>query len=126
MLEAVTDNISYEENGKTYLAPNWYEVSLIHELGVYLRSYKALSVSPPIWCFITLTDVKDASVQYPGYLLHTRHSIDRSDLKLPEFVVNDLDTPSIEILRPAFDLIWNAMGLPCSFNFDKDGRFKPV
>lgn len=126
MVEAVTDNISYEEDGKTLLAPNWYEASLIHELGLYLKSYKALSVSPPIWCFMTLTGVNGASVQYPGWYRHTPHSIDRPDLAVPEFVVDDLDASPIDVLRPAFDLIWNALGLPCSFNFDKDGKWKPV
>src|SRR5205823_2618820 len=55
IVEAVTDDISYEDNGKVYLAPNRYEASLLHELGAYSRSYKSLSVLPPIWCFITLT-----------------------------------------------------------------------
>ena len=126
IVEAVTDDISYEVDGKNHLAPNRYESHLLNELGVYLRSYKALSVSPPIWCLITLTGVKGASVRYSNYYLHTQHSIDRSVLQLPEFVVDDLDSSPVEILRPAFDLIWNAMGHPSSFNFDKDGKFKPV
>ncbi len=126
IVEAVTDDVSYEDNGEIYLAPNRYEAHLIHELGVYLKSYKDLSISPPIWCFITLTGVKDASIRCPGRYLYTHHSVDRSSLNVPEFVVDDCDTPSIQILRPAFDLIWNAVGLSCSFNFDKDGAFKPV
>jgi hypothetical protein len=125
VVEAVSDDVSYETDGKFYLATKRYESHLMHELPVYLKSYKGLSVNPPIWCFLTLTDVKGMMIQYQGDYLYHRHSIERDVLSLPEFVIENLDSPAVTLLRPAFDLIWNAAGLPNSFNFDKDGEFLP-
>ena len=38
-------------------------------------------------------------------------------------VVEDLSTPVGKILKPLFDLVWNACGYPSSENFDAEGNW---
>lgn len=44
---------------------------------------------------------------------------------LPETVVEVLSTPPGRILKPLFDLIWNACGFRSSRNFDSEGNWVP-
>ena len=50
-------------------------------------------------------------------------AIDRETLILPETWVEDWDTPPGKILKPMFDLVWNACGYPASRNFDSEGNW---
>lgn len=54
---------------------------------------------------------------------HRQHPIDRELLLLPEAVVENYDIKDEEILRPLFDLIWNACGFKRSLNFDENGNW---
>lgn len=42
---------------------------------------------------------------------------------LPERIIDDLRADSATILRPMFDLVWNASGFIRSFNFDSNGKW---
>ena len=54
---------------------------------------------------------------WPGY------PIDSDSLVLPEVIVDSFVTSPNHILKPMFDLIWNACGLPSSTNFDHNGNW---
>jgi hypothetical protein len=49
--------------------------------------------------------------------------INTETLVLPEAVVEDFSTSPDKILKPLFDLVWNACGYPASKNFDKQGTW---
>jgi hypothetical protein len=49
--------------------------------------------------------------------------INAENLILPETVVEDFATPVGKILKPMFDLVWNACGYPASKNFDAQGSW---
>ena len=51
------------------------------------------------------------------------YAIDQENLILPEVVVEDPTMPASEILKPLFDLVWNACGYPESQNFDTQGNW---
>lgn len=44
-------------------------------------------------------------------------------LVLPKVVVESPDVEPHSILRSTFDRVWNAFGLPRSFNFDEQGNW---
>ena len=48
--------------------------------------------------------------------------MDTATVILPETILDSFTTPAQEILKPMFDLIWNACGFPGSANFDADGK----
>lgn len=49
--------------------------------------------------------------------------IDAETIILPEAIVESFTTSAHEILKPTFDLIWNACGFPGSENFDAEGNW---
>ena len=51
------------------------------------------------------------------------YKIDRDILQLPETIVDSYDIEPKDILRPMFDLIWNACGFKRSHNFDEAGNW---
>jgi hypothetical protein len=125
VVEAAIDNLTYEEGGRTCLSVGFYEGELLGGMAEYLKGYRSISIRPPIWGFLTLTGVKGITISYRGERPQDRHQFDRDVLELPEFVIADLGQDPASLLRPSFDLIWNAVGLRNSFNFDSDGNFRP-
>ena len=118
------------QNGITYRIPNsdakdnilhteMIEPNLFKAFPRYLQCFKQVGISPPIWCFLTLTGVDGATIQTRDSEWHP--PIDRPDLFLPESLINDLEASPSEILTPLFHMIWNSAGWPCSPNFDDQG-----
>lgn len=50
------------------------------------------------------------------------YPIDRNDLILPEVMVETFDVDVAQVLRPAFNAIWNATGWPRCMNYDEEGQ----
>jgi hypothetical protein len=49
--------------------------------------------------------------------------ISEENIILPETVVEDLAMPPEKVLKPLFDLVWNACGYRESMNFDSEGNW---
>jgi hypothetical protein len=47
------------------------------------------------------------------------------DLILPAVGADSLDRTPDEIMRPAFDLLWNAFNFAHSTNYDSQGKWDP-
>lgn len=109
--------------GRLAIAGYGYEYRLLRSLYSYLKILKELNVNPPIVCFLTLTRIKGYAMEYQDSFGDEGHKIDRDILQLPERIIESFDVKPEEILRPTFDLIWNACGLERSPNFDVKGKF---
>ncbi len=113
-----------QHGGKVLLA-GYYERHLATgptTVARFLQAMRTIGVQPPVWVFLTLTGVKDARIPTDEH--YGNHSvIDRDILLLPEFVINDLAVDPMPLLRPVFDLVWNASGYVRSFNFDQQNRW---
>lgn len=83
-----------------------------------LTSMREIGIAPPVWCLMSLTGVKGARIPVEGYFRDEYRSIDRDVLMLPECVIDDLQADAVKILKPMFDLVWNASGYAQSFNFN--------
>lgn len=88
-----------------------------------LKQYRLIGIQPPVWFFLTVTGVKGATIPKMDYIGNQNQVIDRDVLALPEHVINDLGVESTSILRPSFDLVWNASGFTRSINFDTSGKW---
>jgi hypothetical protein len=55
--------------------------------------------------------------------MNSGEPIQARNLILPETLVQDYTTPVGQILKPMFDLVWNACGYAGSRNFDADGNW---
>ncbi len=105
-----------------------FESNVFGAVDRYLKLQHDLAVSPPIVLLLTLIGVN-------GYVTETQQgsmmrglgtikgAIDRDILALPDMMIEDMARPADEILRPAFDIIWQACGFKCCPNYD-NGHWK--
>jgi len=122
-IEAVQGRILAQEYEGRMLIPSIsYERYILGYLPQCFRLLQAIGANVPAIVALTLLRTKGlfmgrGQLDDPGY------AIDTDTLVLPEVVVENFATPVNEILRPIFDLIWNACGFPASENFDADGNW---
>ncbi len=94
-----------------YIPSKIYERKLIQSLGNFLDLAKELGVNMPVVIFLTLIGVKDYEMAVDrSQFLDEYYKIDRDVLTLPETIVESYDIDPKDILRPMFDLVWNACG----------------
>jgi len=101
-----------------------YEQALLSALLRYLSIQKDKGVEPPLLIMLTLLGVHGytmATRRYPS--LDYYQPIDRDALVLPEVLAESFDCDPAEVMRPAFDAIWNAAGWPRSMNYDETGKW---
>jgi hypothetical protein len=124
-LEVVQGRIlAREYGGRTVIPSVAYEQYILQYLPRCLRLLQEIGANAPVVVALTLLTTRGLYMginnfwgDQPGF------PIDSDSLILPEVVVEDLTTPANQILRPLFDLIWNACGLPRSSNFDENGKW---
>src|SRR5262249_22060093 len=119
LVEAVVSDVVVEDKkeGKLLLA-GYYERALLENLPRLMAGFRQTGIEPPLWGFLSITGVKGASIPGDHDFGDEYRDIDRDSLLLPEFAIDDLGTDATALLRPVFDLVWNASGFARSFNFD--------
>jgi hypothetical protein len=101
------------------------EEAAINAFASNQRCWTHLGVEPPLVVGLCLTGVTGVQLR-PSGDWHRQEAVafDRDPLVIPEIVVEDLSPPAHEILRPLFDLLWNAGGWPRSPYYDASGEWK--
>lgn len=124
IIEAVEGLILSADRERKIIPSLTYELELLKSLAEFLKLERELGVNMPIVIFLTLIGVKDWEMGVSGnFWPEEYYKIDRDILQLPETIVESYDTEPKDILRPMFDLIWNACGYKRSLNFDEDGNW---
>jgi hypothetical protein len=126
IIEATLADLNNDEPTKKVFATNWLEERLIEALPIYLRAQKDVGVQPPIFLMFTLLGVS-------GYVLgvkeglrrrsYSQTPIDRDELEVPELMLEDFAMAPADVLRPIFDVVWNAAAWPHCLNYDKNGTW---
>lgn len=112
------------EGGRKFIPSLTYEAELLKSLKDYLAVLKEIGVSPPIFIFLTIIGAKNFEMGVDRAKFWDDHyKIDRDVLNLPEQLLEGYSEKVEDILRPMFDLIWNACGFQRSFNFDENGNW---
>ncbi|MBN2005558.1 MAG: ATP-binding protein [Anaerolineae bacterium] len=127
ILEAV---MTFHPNSEEESVPSEeYERDLLQTLPEYLRYLRGVNVEPPLYLFLTLTNLKGYQLAIApdlawDYALDATVKIAKNIIELPEVILETLDVAdATPILLPLFDLIWNAFGHLRSFNFDQNGKW---
>jgi hypothetical protein len=103
-----------------------YEVKLVEVLPEYLGLLRDLGLLPPVFIFLTLLGAKGYTMDVPWRQFEKSTAIDRDTLFLPEVVVDAFDAfPATAVMKPVFDIVWQAAGLARSWNYDQAGNWKP-
>lgn len=125
IIEAVEGLILTPDDDKKYIPSIAYERELIKYLGIYLNVLKDLNVSTPLVIFLTFIGIKGfrMAVNPSRRLFEEDYEIDRDILQLPEAFTDSYNIEPKDILKPMFDLVWNACGYDRSLNFDEKGNW---
>jgi Putative DNA-binding domain len=126
IIEAVdSTHLGFEIQGMRLISSVNYERRLINYLSTCFALLKSMGVNVPIVVALTFTDMKGLRMPIGDSGYHFGTPIDRDLLILPETMVQDFSMPAEKILKPMFDLVWNASGFSGSQNFDDRGDWIP-
>jgi Putative DNA-binding domain len=115
-IESVTTKEFSELSLKTLLIKKYCEVNLTEAVKQHLKSLQSkLEINPPILIMISLLGVRGYGVK-KSEDRDQKYEIDRDHLIIPELFVQSYDEKVSDILRPAFDAIYQACGYPRSEN----------
>jgi len=123
VIESVSGTLLRSDNqGPRFIPHIALEQKTLQHVKRCLRVFSQLGVNPPFAISLTLLGAKDFQIQAsqwadPGL------PIKQQDLFLPEAVLQEFDGSLPKLLKPIFDLVWNASGLHGSVNFDAEGNW---
>lgn len=102
-----------------------YERDILAAIPTYLKVQWDLGVEPPILVMISLARMTGLrmAVSPQENMWGEDRVFDRSELSLPEGVLDSFDQELGPELKPLFDIVWNTVGFPRSLNFDADGNW---
>ena len=100
-----------------------YEPFVLGALAGALQGLSQLGVDGAASVMLTLTHVRGMSMYGEAQDGLDRHPIDRHHLDLPDILVEGTGTDLYTAMRPAFDAVWNACGLPRSLNYGEHGNW---
>jgi len=102
-----------------------FEQQLIEALDRYLEAFRKYEIELPIWVCLSLIGVRGYIMPVGDYSLPDEvHPVDRDELIIPEIRLESYEQSADQILKPAFDSIWNACGFKQSLNYDENGNWK--
>jgi hypothetical protein len=123
VIEAVfVDERSFKDKK---LHPEWLEEIVLLFVQHSVQVIKELGLEPPISVFTTLAGTRGYSrlPQKGKFKEDTAPEITKDLIFLPSVLVDDFNYEAQVILRPSFDALANAFGLPRSRSYDKEGKW---
>ena len=123
-IEAVNASLIREYDGHRLIGGSAWEQSLIDVLPSYFQAQTRLNVQPPALVMLSVLGVKGYTMYVSGIEvgLNGGDPIDRDILVAPEILVENFSDEPGQVLKPAFDAIWNAAGYPRSLSYDERGQ----
>lgn len=99
------------------------ENEITTRLSRYFELYKEINIAPPFIFSLCLLNLKNASVYAPNWLYHWDfYKPTSNQLILPEIIINSFDENLDQSLKPIFDSMWRAFGVPRSMNYSDTGE----
>src|SRR3989344_3380668 len=94
-----------------------FEQEITKHVSHYIQYLKTLEVNTPIYVIITLTNVEGLKMSHGrANYIHDTYPIRQKIINLPEVIFESYDQSVSGSLKPIFDLVWNACGIPESIN----------
>ncbi|MEO8393809.1 MAG: ATP-binding protein [Chloroflexota bacterium] len=101
----------------------WIERDALEHISQALRISKKISVQPPLAIMLSILGVRDFKVMSGHHGHVTSVSITRDWLLLPEVILTDYSEDLHQVLKPAFDIVWNSGGWSGSGSYDEQGKW---
>ena len=112
-------------DGGPYLAGSVFEQDVVRTLRSYLQTCAQLEAGYPIYVALSLCNARGCALLYDGggYWADSGVRLDEEVIALSECVVESPEADVPILMRPAFDIIWNAFGHFRSDKYNSDGRW---
>lgn len=124
IIEAVQASILAQEyKGERTIPSVAYERYVFDYLPQCFQVLSEIGASVPVVVALTLIGTRGLRMSFDPFRFEAGYPIDVDRLILPETIVTEFSTPVGKILKPLFDLVWNACGYPASKNFDAEGNW---
>jgi hypothetical protein len=123
-IEAVDTSILNASREKRFTRGFMYETNLLQAIRRYLDALEGLDVEPPLFVLVSFLGVKDYRILFNPDVFEDiyDHRIDRSNLIMPEVVIDSYDCHLTEVMKPIFDTIANAARWPGSMMYDESEK----
>ncbi len=115
----------HQNSERKQIASIAFEQCLIEALDGYLGLYRSMAREGAFAIFLAFLGVRGYTMTQSARFFGSGRCIERDDLILPEIVIDDLAQVSSQVLRPAFDMIWQACGYSQSRNYNEGGQWSP-
>ena len=94
-----------------YIQGPLFKQGLAEALIRFLSCQQKIGVEPPIFAMLSMIKIKDFPLVTDQDSSQSR-KIEKEDLLFPEVQIDDFKPNPSEALKPLFDMVWNAAGLP--------------
>jgi hypothetical protein len=111
--------------GMKYI-PKRYEKDIIEHVERCLGTLTEIDVHGPYYMFLSFVGAHGFAFAYNSMNIYSPRLAGRDIINIPgiEIPETDADTQFADLLRPIFDMFWNAFNFPASENYDANGKFK--
>jgi hypothetical protein len=111
--------------GELFLSPTFFERETIKALGRFAKGLAQLDVSPPLFVFISIVKARGYKLwRERGSVAGRDRVLERDELLMPDAVIHDRDFNAGVVLKPVFDIVWNAFNYPGGTeNLNEDGEW---
>jgi hypothetical protein len=90
----------------------------------YAKVLGELGISPPVYAHLALLRVSGKHLAF-DLSRQSDQTFDHDLIDLPEVVIDPLDAPVDDIVRPMLDVLWNAVGHERCQRYDESGKWLP-
>lgn len=106
------------------LPSGWIEGQLVQALPRFAQALVNKDVEPPFFLFLAFLKARGYQLATAErYLSRSDILTDRDSLILPEVEIEQVGFDSAAVLRPLFDMLWNAFGYENCQNYDDHGVY---
>lgn len=116
------------EDGNHYLPSTYYEDLCIKSVRAAVQRLNEFDIGAPFYIGFSLINAKGFRLGVSQRVAFMNDLVlrpfDRQHMLFPMIEVQDAGVDPSRFLRPAFDLAWNAGGMPSSLNYDGDGNWR--
>lgn len=107
IIEAVDLRLLHEK----YIKGPLLKQDLVEALPRFLSSQSKVGIEPPIFAILSLVKINGFQLA-TGIDSSESRKIDKDNLFIPEIQISGYDADPGQTLKPVFDMVWNAAGLP--------------
>ena len=111
-------------NGELYLSASWIQNKLIEAFRRFTEALVNKEVEPPFFVFLAFLKARGYQLATSeGFLSGSDILTDRDSLILPEVEIEQVGFDPAAVLRPLFDMLWNAFGYENCQDYDEHGVY---